>query len=281
MTVPAPPPRPSAWQAWGRHVALFLVTGVSVLLVGGPGLVVGVLSIMLAHEFGHYFACLYYGIDATLPFFIPFPSLVGTLGAFIRIKSPFPHRRALFDVGIAGPLAGFVVTLPVLIFGLYGAYYVPDTAAADGMLLGDPLLLQWLARLFLGPTPEGMTLTLGPMGLAGWFGLFLTGLNLLPIGQLDGGHVVYALLGKRAAIVSRLGFFVCVGLIYFGPNWLIWSVLLLLLGRGHPRTLNDHEPVGDGRAVVGLIGLVVFVLCFVPDPIVGSWQMIWQLVSSR
>ena len=236
---------------------------------------------MLTHEFGHYFACRYYNIDATLPFFIPFPSLVGTLGAFIRIKSPFPHRRALFDVGIAGPLAGFVVTLPVLIFGLLGASFVPDSDTQGGLMLGDPLLLQWLARLFLGPTPEGMTLTLGPMGLAGWFGLFLTGLNLLPIGQLDGGHVTYALLGKRASFVSRLGFWACVGHIYFGTNWLIWSVLLLFLGRQHPRTMDDYEPVGDGRAVVGLIGFVVFVLCFVPDPIVGSWQMIRQLVTSR
>ena len=250
-------------------------------MVGGPGLAFGVLTIMLTHEFGHYFACRYYNIDATLPFFIPFPSLVGTLGAFIRIKSPFPHRRALFDVGIAGPLAGFVVTLPVLIFGLLGAYFVPDSDTQGGLMLGDPLLLQWLARLFLGPTPEGMTLVLGPMGLAGWFGLLLTGLNLLPIGQLDGGHVTYALLGKRAAFVSRVGFWACVGLIYFGTNWLVWSVLLLFLGRRHPRTMDDDEPVGDGRAVVGVLGLVVFILCFVPDPIVGSWQMIRQLFTSR
>jgi membrane-associated protease RseP (regulator of RpoE activity) len=243
------------------------------------------MSIMLAHEFGHYFACRYYGIDATLPFFIPFPSLVGTLGAFIRIKGPIPHRRALFDVGIAGPLAGFVVTIPVLLFGLYGASFVPDAATEGGILLGDPLLLTWAARLFLGTTPEGMTLTLGPVGLAAWFGLFLTGLNLLPIGQLDGGHVTYALLGERAAVVSRLGFWGCVGLIYFGPNWLVWSGLLLLLGRRHPRTLDDHAPVGDGRAVVGLIGLVVFIVSFVPNPIVGSWQTLREafsaLVTSR
>jgi membrane-associated protease RseP (regulator of RpoE activity) len=258
-----------------------VLTAISMLLVGGPGLAFGGLSIMLAHEFGHYFACRYYGIDATLPFFIPFPSLVGTLGAFIRIRGRIPHRRALFDVGIAGPLAGFVVAIPVMIFGLYGAYFVPDADVQGGILLGDPLLLQWLARLFLGPTPEGMTLTLGPMGLAGWFGLLLTGLNLLPIGQLDGGHVTYALLRGRAAFVSRLGFWACVALIYFGPNWLLWSVLLLVLGRRHPRTLDDEEPVGDGRVVVGLIGLVVFVLCFVPNPVVGSWETLRQLLTSR
>jgi len=280
VTVPAPPPPPSAWQAWGRHVVLFVLTAISMLLAGGPGLVLGALSIMLAHEFGHYFACRYYNVDATLPFFIPFPSVVGTLGAFIRIKSPFPHRRALFDIGIAGPLAGFVVTIPVLLFGLYGADFVPDDAQT-GIMLGEPLLFTWLARLFLGPTPEGMTLTLGPMGLAGWFGLLLTGLNLLSIGQLDGGHVTYALLGRRAAIVSRLGFYACIGLIYFGPNWLIWSILLFFLGRQHPRTLDEQDPVGDGRVVVGLIGLVIFIVCFVPDPIVGSWQMIRQLIASH
>jgi membrane-associated protease RseP (regulator of RpoE activity) len=250
--------------------------------MGGPGLVVGGMSIMLAHEFGHYFACRYYGIDATLPFFIPFPSLVGTLGAFIRIRGRIPHRRALFDVGIAGPLAGFVVTIPVLIFGLYGSYFVPDSSIeGGGPLLGDPLLLQWFARLFLGPTPEGMTLVIGPMGLAGWFGLLLTGLNLLPIGQLDGGHVTYALLRDRAALVSRLAFWGCVGLIYFGPNWVVWSLLLLLLGRRHPQTSDDDAPVGDGRAVVGLIGLVVFVVSFVPNPVVGSWETLRQLLTSR
>jgi membrane-associated protease RseP (regulator of RpoE activity) len=253
------------------------------LLVGGPGLVLGGMAIMLAHEFGHYFACRYYGIDATLPFFIPFPSLVGTLGAFIRIKAPIPHRRALFDVGIAGPLMGFVVALPVLVLGFFGAGFVPTAAFEPGMgvTLGDPLLLQWMSRLFMGPTPEGMTLAIGGLGLAGWFGLVLTGLNLLPIGQLDGGHVVYALLRDKADVISRLAFWACVALVYFGPSWLVWALLLLFVGRRHPPTLNDHEPVGRGRVLVGLLGLVVFAVSFVPNPLPDSWELIRSLTSPR
>ncbi|HEY6548910.1 MAG TPA: site-2 protease family protein [Vicinamibacteria bacterium] len=233
------------------------------------------MAIMLAHEFGHYFACRYYRIEATLPFFLPFPSLVGTLGAFIRIKSPIPHRRALFDVGIAGPLMGFVVALPVLVFGFFDASFQPTTGFdGGGILLGDPLLMQWMSRLFMGPTPEGMTLSIGGLGLAGWFGLLLTGLNLLPIGQLDGGHVVYALVREKAEVVSRIGFWACVALVYFGPSWLVWAVLMYFLGRRHPPTFDDAQPLGRGRVLVALFGLLVFIVSFVPNPVPGMWQML-------
>jgi membrane-associated protease RseP (regulator of RpoE activity) len=276
VAVPPAPPRASAWQSWGRHVVLFVLTTITVFLFGGPELVVGLMSIMLAHEFGHYFACRYYRIDATLPFFIPLPpplGLVGTLGAVIRIRDRFPHRKALFDVGIAGPLAGFVVTLPVLLFGLLEARVVPDVQTGSGMHLGEPLLFQWLSTFFLGPTPEGMTVLLGPLGLAAWFGLFLTGLNLIPLGQLDGGHVVYALLRDKAALVFRVGFWACVALIYIGPSWILWSILMFFLGRRHPSTVDDFQPVGDGRVVVAVLGLVVFVLCFSPNPFPDSWPI--------
>jgi membrane-associated protease RseP (regulator of RpoE activity) len=269
-------------------VVLFLLTCVSMLLAGGPGLMVGGMAIMLAHEFGHYFACRYYGIDATLPFFIPvpplpLPSLVGTLGAFIRIKSPIPHRRALFDVGIAGPLMGFVVALPVLVFGYFDATFAPEVAfdPGRGVMLGDPLLIKAMTRIFMGPTPEGMTVSIGGLGLAGWFGMVLTGLNLLPIGQLDGGHVVYALLREKAAVVSRVGFWACLGLVYFGPSWLVWAILLWFLGRRHPPTLDDEAPVGRGRVLVALLGLVVFVLSFVPDPFPGAWDLVRGAFLSR
>ena len=140
---------------------------------------------------GHYLACRYYGVDATLPFFIPAPAigLVGTLGAFIRIRGPIPHRRALFDIGLAGPLAGFAVCLPVLWMGILEAKVVPAGPAEAGMLsLGEPLLFQWAATLLRGGAPEGQTLVLGPLGEAAWFGLFVTALNMMPVGQLDGGH---------------------------------------------------------------------------------------------
>jgi membrane-associated protease RseP (regulator of RpoE activity) len=277
--VAPPAPRPGAWQAWGRHLLLLVLTAASIYLMGGPLLVLALLSILLAHEMGHYLACRYYGVDATLPFFIPFPvfSLVGTLGAFIRIRGHIPNRRALFDIGIAGPLAGFVVCLPVIAFSVREMSLAPTGPATGSIYLNDPLLLQWVTRWVFGSVPDGMTVNVGSLGLAAWFGLFLTGLNLIPIGQLDGGHVMYALFRKHAALVSRVGWWLCVGLVYFSPSWIVWAILLRLLGRQHPPTLNDHAPMGRGRAIVGAVGLVVFVLCFVPDPIVGSWDMLREL----
>ena len=279
--VAPPPPRPSAWIAWGRNVLLFVLTAASIYMSGGPLLVGGLLSILLAHEMGHYLACRYYRVDATLPFFLPFPffSLVGTLGAFIRIKSPFPHRRALFDIGIAGPLAGFAVCLPVLALSVPEMTLAPAGPLSSGLYLGDPLLLQWIASWAFGAVPDGMTVVIGPVGLAAWFGLFVTGLNLIPIGQLDGGHVTYALFGPRAGMISRLGWWVCVGLIYFSPSWIVWAILIRVLGRQHPRTMDDFDPVGRARALVGLLGLVLFVVCFVPSPIAGSWETLLEALG--
>jgi membrane-associated protease RseP (regulator of RpoE activity) len=274
------PPR-SAWQRWGANALLLLLTVVSVYLTGGMALALGLLSILFAHEMGHYLACVRYRVDATLPYFIPAPllSFVGTLGAFIKIRAPIPHRRALFDIGIAGPLAGFVVTLPVLVLGILDARLEPLDPRSGGIFLGEPLLFQWMARLLIGPTPDNVTLVLGPLGLAAWFGLFVTALNLLPIGQLDGGHVTYALFRDRAALISRLGFWACVALTYFGPNWLIWSLLLRLLGRRHPPTLDDRAPVGQGRRLVGLLGMLVFVVTFVPDPFQWSWIEFFEAIG--
>jgi len=300
--VTAPPPR-SAWNRWGRHLLLFVLTVASVFVVGGlrtvvlPGhrtflaldvadgtrLVVGLLSILVAHEMGHYLAARYYGVDVTLPFFIPFPlpgvSLVGTLGAFIRIRGPIPHRRALFDIGVAGPLAGFLVCLPVLWLGVREATVQPLLAEAGGIFFGEPLAFQWVARLVHGPILEGQTLLMGQLGLAAWFGLFVTALNLMPIGQLDGGHVTYALLRERARLVSRIASWVCVALVYFGPNWILWAILVRALGRRHPSTLDDEAPVGRGRVWVGLLSLAVFAVCFVPDPIVFSWRDFFETMG--
>jgi membrane-associated protease RseP (regulator of RpoE activity) len=294
-----PPPPRGAWKRWGRNLLLFVLTCASVFLVGavtfvsiegrgtfllfdhaaGLRLLFGIMSILTAHEMGHYLAARYYRVDATLPFFIPFPSLVGTLGAFIRIRAPVPHRRALFDIGVAGPLAGFAVCLPVLWLGLQEATVQALDPDSGGIFLGEPLLFQWLATLVHGPIPDSMTLSVGPLGLAGWFGLFVTALNLIPVGQLDGGHVTYSLLLKRAHTISRVGWWVCVALVYFGPNWILWAVLLRVLGRRHPPTMNDAPPVGRGREIVGLISLFVFVVCFVPNPIVFSWPDFFEAVG--
>jgi membrane-associated protease RseP (regulator of RpoE activity) len=290
------PPRRSAWNRWGRHLLLFVLTVASVFFVGGlrivsvPGgpavfaldvadgarLVAGLLSILVAHEMGHYLAARYYRVDATLPFFIPLPlpgvSLVGTLGAFIRIRGPIPHRRALFDIGVAGPLAGFLVCLPVLWLGVREATLRPLAADAGGIFFGEPLAFQWMARLVHGAIPDSQTLVMGQFGLAAWFGLLVTALNLMPIGQLDGGHVTFALLRERARLISTVGSWVCVALVYFGPNWILWAILVRVLGRRHPSTLDDDAPVGHGRVWVGLLSLTVFVVCFVPNPIVFSWR---------
>ena len=299
------PPRRSAWQRWGRNLLLFVLTVLSVFFVGGlravglPGgsvvwgldyvegsqLVVGLLSILLAHEMGHYLTARRYGVDATLPFFIPFPvpgmSLVGTLGAFIRIRAPIPHRKALFDIGVAGPLAGFAVCLPVLWLGIQQARLMPTDHAEAGLMLGEPLLFQWMTRLVHGPIPADRTLMLGPLGLAAWFGLLVTALNLMPIGQLDGGHVTYSLLRNRARRISIAASWVAVALVYFGPSWILWAVLVRVLGRRHPSTLDDDAPVGRGRAWVGVLALVVFVLCFVPDPIQFSWRDFFEAVGLK
>ena len=277
-----PPARrlPSPWAGSWRNAALFLLTVASVYWVGitqyplghvgGVRLVVAVMGIMLAHEMGHYLACRRYGVDASLPFFIPFPlHMVGTFGAFIRIRGAFPDRRALFDIGIAGPLAGFVVCVPVLALGVLEAQVTTETFAGIG--LGEPLLFQWATALLRGDVPADATLVIGPLGMAAWFGLLLTALNLMPIGQLDGGHVVYALVRGRAVWVSRAALLVSLFLVYLRPSWLFWSLLLLLLSRAHPPTLRDARPIGIGRVVVGVLGLLVFAVSFTPEPILVSW----------
>jgi membrane-associated protease RseP (regulator of RpoE activity) len=239
-----------------------------------------VMGFLLAHEMGHYLACRYYRVDATLPFLIPSPwipffgllnPLVGTFGAVIRIRGPIPHRRALFDIGIAGPLAGFAACLVVLYLGVRETEWV--RVGEPGLYLGDPLLLQWAIAWMKGPAPPDMVPSLGPVGLSAWFGLLVTALNLIPVGQLDGGHVMYALLRQRAHVVSRYAWWGCVGLIYFSPSWILWAALLRLLGRRHPPTWDDGEPVGSGRALVGVLGLAVLVVSFIPSPLLGSWDV--------
>ena len=299
----APTPPRSAWQRWGRSLVLFLVTTTSVFLAGaleptvlggnaylllnlreGIALAGGLLTILLAHEMGHYLACRYYGVDATLPHFIPSPwlpvfgltfwrplSMIGTFGAFIRIRGPIPHRRALFDIGVAGPLAGFLVCLPVLWFGIRAAAVQPPAPAGDAIFFGEPLAFKLFSRLVHGSIPADQTLAITQLGLAAWFGLFVTALNLMPIGQLDGGHVTYALLREKSRLISRIGSWACVALVVFRPSWILWAILVRILGRRHPPTLDDEAPVGRGRVVVGLVSLVVFVVCFVPNPVVVSW----------
>jgi membrane-associated protease RseP (regulator of RpoE activity) len=238
-----------------------------VLLKGLP-FSVAIMTILLAHEMGHYLTCRYYGIDATLPYFIPAPTIVGTMGAFIRIKSPIQHRAALLEVGIAGPIAGFVLAVPTLIIALAKS---TGFTTVDGSLLGiergEPLIFK-LAEFLMGKTPpSGMVVNLHPLGFAAWFGFFATALNLLPVGQLDGGHVSYALFGTIHKRISQAFLFTLIPLgLFYWQGWLLWTTVLLFIGLRHPMTLDDSAPLKPRHTALGWIALAMFVLCFTPIP---------------
>ena len=231
-----------------------------------------ILLILGCHEFGHYVACRYYDVDASLPYFIPFPfQFTGTLGAFIRIREPIPSKRMLFDIGIAGPIAGFVIALPALFLGLALSQVIDLPQDFTGFELGEPLLFQATAYVVWGAQAEGQTINLHPMGFAAWFGLLATALNLFPIGQLDGGHISYAVFGRRSSHVTLGMIGVAVLLAWFSTSWIVWTVLMVVMlfmfGRHHPRTADEHIPLDRPRKILALVALAMFVLCFTPVPI--------------
>jgi membrane-associated protease RseP (regulator of RpoE activity) len=227
--------------------------------------------ILLAHEMGHYLTCRRYGIDATYPYFFPAPTLIGTFGAFIRIKSPLATREELFDVGIAGPIAGFAVTLPALLIGVWHSTVMLTPAGSSTILLGHPWALHLLTHL-LRPGMPVSRLELSPVGCAGWVGLFLTALNLLPMGQLDGGHVVYAVLGKKHRYVSLALFLALIpfGILFWG-GWIFWAGLMLVFGLRHPAPLiAPSQPLDRRRRMLAVLALVMFVLSFTFTPLIVS-----------
>ena len=231
-----------------------------------------ILAILGCHELGHYFACRYYGVDASLPYFLPVPiSITGTLGAFIRIREPIPQKRMLFDIGIAGPIAGFLVAVPALFFGVAMSHVVKMPENFVGLELGEPLLFKAASWLFWGSTPDGYSLNLHPMAFAAWFGLLATALNLFPIGQLDGGHISYAVLGPRSTVVTFVMLGVAMVLTFFSASWIVWTgllmVMLFMVGPRHPRVFDEEEPLDRARLVLALCAVVIFVLCFTPAPI--------------
>jgi membrane-associated protease RseP (regulator of RpoE activity) len=233
-----------------------------------------ILAILGCHELGHYFACRYYDVDASLPFFIPVPIfLTGTMGAFIRIREPIPTKKMLFDIGIAGPIAGFVIAVPTLFIGLAMSHVVRLPADSSGMLeLGEPLLFKFASWLLWGAQPDGYSLNMHPMAFGAWFGLLATALNLFPIGQLDGGHVSYSVLGPRVSTYvtfAMLG--VAVALAFFATSWIVWTgmiaLMLLLFGPRHPRVFDEEVPLDRTRLCLAAFAVVMFVLCFTPAPI--------------
>jgi membrane-associated protease RseP (regulator of RpoE activity) len=234
-------------------------------LLAGIPFSLTLLAILMAHEMGHYLTCRYYGIAASYPYFIPAPTIIGTMGAFIRIREPIVSRKALFDIGISGPLAGFMVAMPVLIAGIAVSRVVPAMHYSGTLTFGNPPLVRLLERL-LHPGITEYNLYLHPIARAAWVGLFATALNLLPIGQLDGGHILYAMVGERHRLLSRLFVLALLPLGYlFWYGWLVWATLLFFLGMRHP-VIFDPLALDRRRRWLGALALLIFLLCFTPAP---------------
>jgi membrane-associated protease RseP (regulator of RpoE activity) len=237
------------------------------LILKGWPFAVPLLSILLCHEFGHYLESKKNGIKVSLPYFIPGPTILGTFGAVIRSKSPFKNRRDLLDVGAAGPIAGFVVAVIVVILGLSYSQ-VAEKIPQTGISLGDSLIFKLLSFLVLKKIPEGYDVLLSPTAFAGWAGILVTMLNLLPIGQLDGGHIIYALLGKMQKKIALVATLALIPLgIFLWQGWLVWVVLILIIKLGHPPTLSDQIPLDPKRKIIGWTAMFIFILSFTPVPI--------------
>lgn len=270
---PSPPPRPR--QPWIRFFVLLILTIISTSLVGGVWYGIPVVAILSAHEFGHYLACRYYRVDASVPYFLPMPYVLsGTLGAFIRIRQPIYRKIELFDIGIAGPIAGFLVAVPLVFIGVYLSNVVPRAEALSpgSYEFGDPLLVKFAIWLTFGPTTDAEILAIHPIGFAGWFGLIITSLNLFPFGQLDGGHISYSVFGPKAVRVSQLTVAALVLLAAFvSLSWIAWAGIMLVmyffLGPKHPSVYDEDMPLDRGRMWLAAFAVVMFVLCFTPTPI--------------
>ncbi len=271
------------------HILLFVLTVFSTFFVGlSDGIrgalwySGGIMTILLTHEMGHFITAKIYGISATLPYFIPIPlPPFGTMGAVIKMGGRIPHRKALFDIGAAGPLAGLAVIIPSIVIGLKMSQIVPVSSLGENTItLGDSLLFRLISRVVLGYIPQGQDVILHPLAYAGWVGLLVTALNLLPMGQLDGGHVIYSLFRKRSRFFSL--FFYAILLIvclFFYVGWILVLILLAIF-RKHPPTLNDQIPLDRKRQILGIIILVVFLISFTPVPFGFGEGLIPLLVKS-
>ena len=242
------------------------------IVLGGMSYSVTILLILGFHEMGHYLACRYYNVDASLPFFIPVPLvLTGTMGAFIRIREPIPSKRMLFDIGIAGPIAGFIVAVPALVLGLALSHVVRIPPDVPLLELGEPVLFQLMSAMMWGTQAAGYSLNLHPIAFAAWFGLLATALNLFPVGQLDGGHISYAVLGRYSTYVTVAMVGVAIALTRVSSSWYVWTglmvVMLFTFGARHPRTIDEDVPLDRTRMLLAVFALIMFILCFTPAPI--------------
>lgn len=226
------------------------------------------LLILGIHEFGHFIMCKLHNVPATVPYFIPMPNMLGTMGAFIKIKGTIPNRRALLDIGMSGPLAGFAIALPATIIGLILSTPVPNFNQ-DGMQMGSSLLTFLLVKLIFPSLPDGFNIILHPVGFAGMIGLLVTSLNLLPVGQLDGGHIASALFGAKQWKISKIFMILLIPLGMIWQGWWFWIALLILMGYRHPVLQEDARSLGVVRRKLAWLTIAIFVATFVPVPFYG------------
>ena len=255
------------------HILLFVLTVLSTIWVGGRLYSLAIMTILLSHEMGHYLTSRRYGVPSTLPYFIPFPYFpFGTFGAVIKMRGVIPDKRSLFDIGASGPLCGFILALVCACIGIELSSAVKMGGASAGLIqLGDPLLFKALEWVLVGNLPRHYELVLHPVAYAAWVGLFVTALNLLPIGQLDGGHIAYAVLGRKSIWVYRVLLPLLVVLaIFYSTGWLVLTILLSVFGIHHPQPVDSVTPLGKRRKALAVVMLCIFVFSFVPAPFPGG-----------
>ncbi len=247
----------------GKNELISLLKSGKIILMGLP-FSFSIMLILLSHEMGHYLMARKYGIDATLPYFIPAPNIVGTFGALIRIRGRIPSRKALFDVGAAGPITGFLVSIPFLFYGLMHSKLV-EKIPRGGLSIGEPLIFKMFYKLFFPGIPSDRLL-IHPVGFAAWVGLFITSLNLIPVGQLDGGHISYAVFGRDS---NKLSLAVLLFLLYLSISkwwvWLLWVAIILVIGVYHPE-FQYEDRLDVKRYILAVIVLIIFLVTFIPQP---------------
>ena len=270
------------------HAVLFFLTIISTLIAGsimqggdpfsnpiditrGIPFSITLMLILGCHEFGHYYYALKHNVDATLPYFLPAPPyifIIGTFGAFIKIKSPIYKKDALLQIGAAGPIAGFIIAVPALVIGLLLSDVIEINNQYNGIILGDSLLMKIFTYIIFPDLGNGYDILLHPVAFAGWIGLLVTMLNLLPVGQLDGGHIAYAMLGNKQGLVGWITLGALFLLSFLSLNWLVWGLLILFLMRSakHPPIHDILTPLSNKNKNIGYLCLLIFILCFIPTP---------------
>jgi membrane-associated protease RseP (regulator of RpoE activity) len=228
------------------------------------------LLILLTHEFSHYFMSRRHNVSVTLPYFIPAPSIIGTFGAIIKMKPPILDRRSLIDIGASGPIGGFIVAVISVIIGLNYSEVKPAEELHEGFSLGSSILFSLLTKIVLNIEPDKYDIFLHPIAFAGWIGLLVTSLNLLPIGQLDGGHITYALFGEKHQLISRvvIPILIVLGALYWS-GWIIWALLMILLGYRHPPVVYPAIQLDRKRKILGWVSFIIFIITFTPMPVRG------------